>query len=74
MVVNADMDEIPASAPALLRAARVAGDAVANTLETPELFDIDVNDLAWALALIAASGSAGSRSRIRLIPAGAGCG
>ena len=25
-----------------------------TTLETPELFDVDVNDLAWALALIAA--------------------
>ncbi|MGY4281336.1 hypothetical protein ACVWXO_000556 [Bradyrhizobium sp. LM2.7] len=27
---------------------------MADTLETPELFDVDVNDLAWALALIAA--------------------
>ncbi|MET3909881.1 hypothetical protein ABID59_004238 [Bradyrhizobium sp. S3.3.6] len=25
-----------------------------DTLETPELFDVDVNDLAWVLALMAA--------------------
>src|SRR5215212_5681405 len=54
MVVNADVDEIPAGAAALVRATRIAGDAVADTLETPEFFDVDVNDLAWALALIAA--------------------
>ncbi|OKO78673.1 hypothetical protein AC630_18695 [Bradyrhizobium sp. AS23.2] len=54
MVVNADVNEIPASTTALVRTTRIAGDAVADTLETPELFDIDVNDLTWALALIAA--------------------
>jgi hypothetical protein len=54
MVVNADVDEIPASAAALVRTRPIAGDAVADTLETPELFDVDVNDLAWVLALIAA--------------------
>src|ERR1700744_2463450 len=50
MVVNADVDEIPASAAALVRTSPIAGDAVADTLETPELFDVDVNDLAWGLA------------------------
>src|SRR5215212_4775462 len=54
MVVNADVDEIPAGAAALVRTSPIAGDAVADTLETPELFDVDVNDLARALALIAA--------------------
>jgi hypothetical protein len=54
MVVNADVDEIPASAAALVRTRPIAGDAVADTLKTPELFDVDVNDLAGALALIAA--------------------
>jgi len=52
MIVNADMDEIPTSAAALVRSTRIAGDAVSYTIETPELFDVDVNDLAWALALI----------------------
>lgn len=47
MVVNADVDEIPASAAALVRSTRIAGNAVSDTLEMPELFDVDVNDLAW---------------------------
>ena len=54
MVVNADAGEIPAGAAALVRTSPIAGDAMADTLETPELFDVDVNDLAWVLALIAA--------------------
>jgi len=54
MIVNADVDELPTSAAALVRTAWIAGDAVADTLETPELFDVDVDDLAWALAFIAA--------------------
>lgn len=54
MVVNADVDEVPSGATALVRSTRIAGDAVSDTLETPELFDVDVNDLAWPLALIAA--------------------
>lgn len=36
MVVNADVDEIPISATALVRATRIAGDAVADTLEPPK--------------------------------------
>jgi hypothetical protein len=54
MVVNADVDEIPTGATALVRTTRIAGDAVADTLETPEFFDVELNDFAWVLALIAA--------------------
>ena len=72
MVVNADVDEIPAGAAALVRTSPIAGDAVADTLETPELFDVDVNDLAWVLALIAAFRL--GRLQVPLIPSGAGCG
>src|SRR6266550_3377994 len=54
MIVNAHVDEIPTGAAALIWTRPIAGDAVADTRETPELFDVDVNDLAWALALIAA--------------------
>ena len=53
MIVNADVDELPTSATALVRSAGIAGDTVSYTLETPELFDVDVDDLAWALAFIA---------------------
>lgn len=44
--------KLPADAAAVALAGLVAADAVADTLETPELLDVDVNDLAWALALI----------------------
>jgi len=54
MVVDADVDKIPAGAAVLVRTSPIAGDAVADTLETPELLDVDVNDLAWVLALITA--------------------
>ena len=55
MVVDA-VDEVAPSAAAPVRTARISGDAVANTLETPEFFDVDMNDLTWAFALIAALG------------------
>jgi hypothetical protein len=47
------MDELPADAPAVALAPAVAGDAVADALETPELFDVDVDQLAGVLPLIA---------------------
>ena len=31
----------------------IAGDAVADPLEAPEFLDVDVDDLAWMLALVA---------------------
>ena len=54
MVVDADVDELPADAAALVRTSPIAGDAVADALETAELFDVDVDHLAGLLALVAA--------------------
>ena len=45
-VVDADMDELPADAAAVALAGAVAGDAMADPVETAELFDIDVDHLA----------------------------
>ena len=52
-VVDADVDELPAGA---ARAAlpAIAGDAVADALEAAELLDVDVDQLAGLLALVAA--------------------
>src|SRR5205814_3646566 len=57
-VVDADMDELPAepfatAAPVALAAA-IASDAVADAVDPAELLDIDVDQLARVLALIAA--------------------
>ena len=54
MIVDADVDELPADAAAVALAGAVAGDVVADALETAELFNVDVNDLARLLAFIAA--------------------
>ena len=50
----ADMDELPADAAAVALAGAVAGDAVADALEAAELLDVDVDQLAGLLALVAA--------------------
>src|SRR5438067_5941392 len=54
VIVNADVDELPADAAAVALAGAIAGDAVADPVETTELFDIDVDHLAGRGALIAA--------------------
>ena len=46
MIVDADVDELPADAAAVALAGPIAGDAVTDLVETTELFDIDVDDLA----------------------------
>src|SRR5687768_8773193 len=48
------MDELPADPAAVALAGPVAGDAVAGLGETPELLDVDVDQIARAVALIAA--------------------
>ena len=53
-VVDADMDELPADAAAVALAGAVAGDAMADLVELAELFDVDVDQLAGPLALVAA--------------------
>ena len=50
-VVDADMQEVPADA--ALLAAPVAGDAVADAIDPAQLLDVDVNELARLVALVA---------------------
>ena len=54
MVVDTDVDELPADAAAIALSGPIAGDAVADLLETTELLDVDVDHLAGRGALIAA--------------------
>lgn len=53
MIVNGDVDELPADAPGAALAVPVAGDAVADTIELAELLDVHMDDLAGPLAFIA---------------------
>lgn len=52
-IVDADMDELPADAARLALPCAIAGDAMADTTEFAELFDVNVDELAWMLALMA---------------------
>src|SRR3954451_20367349 len=54
-VVDADVDERPSDAPALVLTGSIAGDAMADAVEATELFDIDVDQFAGMLALVAAN-------------------
>src|SRR5882757_1871613 len=54
VVVDTDVHELPADAAAITLSGPVASDAMADLLETTELFDVDVDDLAGCGALIAA--------------------
>src|SRR3954453_22818255 len=54
-VVDADVDELPSDAPALALTGSITGDAMADTVEAAELFDIDVDQFAGMLALVAAN-------------------
>jgi hypothetical protein len=49
------MDELPTDAAIATLASAIAGDAVADTIEFDQLFDVDVDQLAGVLALVAAS-------------------
>src|SRR5690606_7115222 len=53
-VVDADVDELPAAAAAAIVAGVMAGDAVADLVEAAELLDVEVDQLARLLALVAA--------------------
>ena len=48
------MDELPADAAAVALAPAVAGDAMADVVEPAELLDVDMDELAGMLALVAA--------------------
>src|SRR3954469_11116612 len=54
-VVDADVDELPSDAPALALTGSIACDAMADAVEAAELFDIDVDQFAGMLALVAAN-------------------
>jgi hypothetical protein len=52
--LRAGMDEFPADPAGVVLAGAVAGDAMAGSVETAELFDVDVDQLARPLALVTA--------------------
>ena len=54
MVVDGDVDELPALVAAAALAGSVAGYAMADLPETAELFDVDVDQLAGPVAFVAA--------------------
>ena len=54
VIVYRQMQIFPANTAAVALTFAIAGDAVTDLLETTELFDIDVDDLARVLALVAA--------------------
>ena len=60
-VVDADVQEVPADA--ALLAAPVAGDAVADAVDPAELLDVEVDQLAGPLALVADRSRAWGRGR-----------
>src|SRR5262245_57682304 len=53
MVVDSDVDEFPACTLTAAIACAASGDAVAHAAETAELLNIEMDDLAWFLALVA---------------------
>ena len=53
VIVNTNVDELPANAPAIALTGAIAGDAVADFVEATELFDVDMDHLARRFALIA---------------------
>ena len=54
MVVDGDVDGLPANASAVALPLAVAGDAVADPVEATELLDVDVDHLARLVTLVAA--------------------
>jgi hypothetical protein len=52
-VVDADVDELPTDAPAVALTGAIAGDAVADLVEAAQLLDVDMDQFARMLALIA---------------------
>src|SRR5262245_65898068 len=53
MVVDSDVDEFPACTLTAAIACAASGDAVAHGAETAELLNVEMDDLAWFLALVA---------------------
>jgi hypothetical protein len=68
MVVDGNVDEFPAGALAAAMTGAASGDPVADAVEAAKLLDVEMDDLAGLLALVAWSGSCGSRLESRLRP------
>jgi hypothetical protein len=56
VIVDGQVQIFPADPAGVALAASVAGDPVADAIELAQLFNVDVDDLAWMLAFIAANG------------------
>ena len=56
MVVDRHMDELPSGTSGSAMADDIACDAMARSIETAELFDVDVDDLAGRGALVTGTG------------------
>lgn len=54
MIVDADVDELPADAPVVALSGSIAGDAMADLVEAAQLLDVDVDHLAGAIAFVPA--------------------
>src|SRR4029077_2782307 len=52
VVIDGDVDELPADALAVAVAAATAGDAMADRIETPKLFDVEMDNLTGRRALV----------------------
>src|SRR5690606_24103338 len=68
MIVDGDVDELPADASAIGLAGAITGDAVTDPLKSSELLDIDMDHLAGTIAFVAADGdrqSVASGRRLR---------
>ena len=53
VIIDGDVNELPADALAAAMAAATAGDAMADCIETPEFLDVEMDDLAGRCALVA---------------------
>src|SRR5258706_2244422 len=56
MVIDGDVDEFPACALTAAIAGAASSDAMANTVEAAEFFDVEMDDFAGPLALVARVG------------------
>ena len=56
MVVDCDVDVLPTNPPVIALPGPVTRDAVADPVESAELFDVDVDQFAGVIALVAADG------------------
>src|SRR4029077_4944744 len=52
VVVDGDVNELPAVAPAVALSSAIPGDAVPDPVEASKLFDVDVDHLARVIAFI----------------------